>query len=156
MTSKELFIATHKVANLIFSYTSPEPTTPLTKPFLQDRRGSAPPWASDRTESGLYLAYRFRRPRAIRTPWGVWNFAGDGVGDWEPLMLEIHQRLGAVKIEDEEMRHGRLYGPRLKLTRIDDEILPEATLPLFIQKLSNEEAYHKWRDFSRQFPHLTR
>ncbi len=93
------------------------------------------------TASGLYLQCD-AIPNKLWTPWGLYWIAGDvGVGDWDPVMVELQRRLGASLVPT----NAHVAGDVFALSRIDNEVLlPKAIIRPREGLLSYEEGRARW------------
>ncbi len=91
------------------------------------------------TASGLFLQCA-GLPNKLWTPWGLyWIGGGVGSGHWEPVIIELRQRLGASLVMT-----GSLGGDVFALGCVDDEPLPEAVVRNRGDLLDYEESRTRW------------
>lgn len=109
-----------------------------------DRSGPNP--YGGQTASGLLLQCD-GLPNKLWTPWGLyWIAGGVGVGNWEPVILELRNRLGASMV-----RAGSHGGDVFALSRVDEEPLPDAVVRQRGDLLSYEESKTRWATTQARF-----
>src|SRR6266571_581699 len=104
----ELFVAAHKVADLVHSY---QDAGPGQHPWMEDWRNQVPNSQQRQTAAGLMLEMYYSLPNRLWTPWGTWHFGGSGGGSWDQATPIILERLGATEHEAGQQTDFGYIGP---------------------------------------------
>lgn len=119
--------------------------------FLIDQRRQEPNPYYHYTADGLLFEVYYDIPGHLHTPWGQWNFAGSGSGEWGQLMPALLERWGAVLREPVRFSTQGQFGPIYELTRWGDRPLPAAMTRG--EPLEYETARDEWQTLSVQYSH---
>ena len=148
----ELYCAAREVADLVFAELEARggSTSPGRALWLEDRRGERVNPCHVQARSGLFLEMYYGLPSRLWTPWGVWGFAGSGMGNFSTLVGDLLPKLGAAEFRPQQTMSMGEFGPVYALTSVGGRPLPRAELRERGEFVAYEDAHRRWVEMAAE------